>query len=172
MLSSQSLTFPPQSHMLLSVLERQKCRCPCLFVFVCFVLVLFLFANPGILYVSMFVAKANGVCLGRFSSGFLMYNYAALIEGLKQGWLLSVLENTDAAVFCPETDSWAGFSTHSWTFPYKMKLFWVVFISCLFGLFSLSRFFHFCPPWLIKKCKRPMSPILINKYQQASQCWN
>lgn len=118
------------------------------------------------------VAKANGVCLGRFSSGFLMYNYAALIEGLKQGWLLSVLENTDAAVFCPETDSWAGFSTHSWTFPYKMKLFWVVFISCLFGLFSLSRFFHFCPLWLKKKCKRPMSPILINKYQQASQCWN
>lgn len=153
MLSSQSLTFPPQCYMLLRVLESQKFRCPSFFLFVCF------FANPGILYkfpvcchegrtFSERVTKANGVCLGHytFSSGFIIdWRTEARPPPfcVRKYWCCS---------FSSRNRLLGSFSHPLLNFSFLVFLFFVFFcISCQFGLFSLSRFFHFCPMWLIKK---------------------
>lgn len=94
-----------------------------------------------------------------FSSGLLMHNiHHWLKDRSKAGYFLCVRKYWCSS-FSPRDRLLGRFFTHCWTFPYKMKQFRFLFffffcISYQFSLFSLYRFFHFCPLWLINKCKK------------------
>lgn len=74
-----------------------------------------------------------------FSSGFLMHNYSSLIEGQKQGQVLSVMvvENTDAAVLIHPLLDQLLFPPTPGKFNNKTDL--VSFSFCLYSSFFFSR---------------------------------
>lgn len=96
------------------------------------------------------VTKANGVCLGHytFSSRFIIdwrTEARPATFCVRKYWCCS---------FSSRNRLLGSFSHPLLNFSFLVFFFGFFCISCQFGLFSLSRFFHFCPTWLIKKCKK------------------